>query len=269
MREVMQGVPEEISLLAVSAADKDTGLTGRALSVWVERPGGVFVPGTGTLRESGWGWYNYLPSVFEVSVVGEVKVHAEAIGAGPMDRVFEVKRFLLDGSVNDVPARVDAELTLQHGVGSWQGVALGLQQIREAMLLAPVGVMVDGSIDQLLHAILGDLRDAEVAFVDSMITESGSNFPPKQSWETRELGFDFTTELGLEAIESVEVLAAELESGDDATEEVISNTRPQGPGVAFQFRAGVSGLAYKITARVTGAFGSQYEKDGTILVLDI
>lgn len=52
---------------------------------------------------------------------------------------------------------VDAELTAQHGAGSWAGIAATLQQIRDAMKLAPTGgAPAAGSVDQYLIDILLD-----------------------------------------------------------------------------------------------------------------
>ncbi len=52
---------------------------------------------------------------------------------------------------------VDDELTAQHGAGSWAGIAATLQQIRDAMKLAPTaGVPAAGSVDELLIDILAD-----------------------------------------------------------------------------------------------------------------
>ena len=108
MRELAQGIPEEIGFLLTSSGDKSTGIEGLSPEVWVELPSGTFALGTGSVRESRWGWYNYLPSIPEVSTNGEVKVHVMADGVDDFDRLFLVRSFL----PTNIPERVDASLLL-------------------------------------------------------------------------------------------------------------------------------------------------------------
>lgn len=61
---------------------------------------------------------------------------------------------------------VDAELTTQHGGGSWQGSSLTSQQVRDAMKLAPTaGPPAVGSVDQHLDDI-----EADTAAIEPLVT---------------------------------------------------------------------------------------------------
>lgn len=82
-------------------------------------------------------------------------------------------------SAAELVADIDAELTTQHGAGSWQGSSLTSQQVRDAMKLAPTGgAPAAGSVDQHLDDIEADTAAIEplaTANLDAAVSSRSSH----------------------------------------------------------------------------------------------
>lgn len=141
-----------------------------------------------------------------------------------------------------------------------------IQRIRDAMALAlSVGtVPVPGSIDALLAGL-------QVAITGALVpapTTPVVNYPPKQPLEASYYKLGFEDELGVEAIASLTVAVADIETEEDATDMmiVVAKTTSVGATAYFWLQAGTPEHAYRITVMATGVLGAVATKYAAILV---
>ena len=82
-----------IGIFMVDGVNHVTGKTGLSLTVEISKNGGAFAPPSGVVTELGFGWYSLDGNADDRSVLGELKIHAEANGADPFDTTVEIVKY--------------------------------------------------------------------------------------------------------------------------------------------------------------------------------
>lgn len=119
---------------------------------------------------------------------------------------------------------VDAELTAQHGAGSWAGIAATLQQIRDAMKLAPTaGAPAAGSVDEFLIDILADTAAIEpivTTNLDVLVSSRNSVVPMDNATSVAAHLATINAIGALNNISVGDILTAVLTSGNTVDDEL-------------------------------------------------
>src|SRR5258706_15525982 len=75
-----------IPFLLVSSADHINGVTGLTPTVEISKNCGAFAAPAGTITEVGHGVYSLSPTAADTDTLGSLWLHADAVGADPLDR---------------------------------------------------------------------------------------------------------------------------------------------------------------------------------------
>jgi hypothetical protein len=86
-----------ILLLMIDSADHITGKTGLTLIITLSKNGGAFAAAAGSISELNNGWYLLAGNATDRDTLGELGIHASAIGADPTDDKYAIVDF--DGFV--------------------------------------------------------------------------------------------------------------------------------------------------------------------------
>jgi len=84
---------QPLVFLLVSSADHITGVTGASPTVTLSKSGGAFAAPSGVVSEVGNGWYQLSAAPGDANTLGPLALHAQAVGADPVDTLYTVVNF--------------------------------------------------------------------------------------------------------------------------------------------------------------------------------
>jgi hypothetical protein len=90
--EIKQNTSTNAMILMIDSTDHISGKTALSLDVTVSKDGSGFFPlsSGATISEVSKGWYTIKLTANETNILGDLILHAEAVGADPSDRSFLV-----------------------------------------------------------------------------------------------------------------------------------------------------------------------------------